>query len=476
MKRTTFLAFLLAAQAFAYLSPINGGGSSGITSINGDTTAAQLVVGTKNISASTSGGTTTVSSVLPFSYLSFLNNLAQYINFGNVVQIDNTTPFTWIFWFKTETVSGLQTLAKKILNSGGFTGYDIYLNNDQLAIHFLNNTGTNEIRWHTNSGTFLAGVWYQAVVTYTGSSTAAGFGVKVNNVTQTLNIDADTLSATTLNTSPLYFGHAPNQSSDFTGEFNNFAFYSRPLTGTEITATYNFGQPPSLTALSSNSALVDWWQLGVGDNPVASNGFLDSKGTAVGTGVATTVGSIQADWPGSLAGALTAINPGWVGTLNGQSISIGTLNISTVAQNLNYANLVINGETLGTYDGRYNPPLFQQSYDQWEYSGSPTHYIGASSASTLNQCSPFKAAFLNGIYLGYTSGASIPTTNAGEVGTPSGTGIKLTTDSGVTVGKESSTAQHTLNTATAAATNCGATATACVEITINGTTHYIPYY
>lgn len=44
--------------------PGSTGGGSGITSINSDTTAAQVIAGANNVGVSTSGGTTTVDGVL----------------------------------------------------------------------------------------------------------------------------------------------------------------------------------------------------------------------------------------------------------------------------------------------------------------------------------------------------------------------------------------------------------------------------
>lgn len=69
MRKTILAVFLLSVCAFATLSPLSGGSSGGgITSINADTTAAQVITNGTGISAiSTSGGTTTITNSAPMS-------------------------------------------------------------------------------------------------------------------------------------------------------------------------------------------------------------------------------------------------------------------------------------------------------------------------------------------------------------------------------------------------------------------------
>lgn len=66
--RKLILVFLLfwGAQSFteSVNIPVVGGGAGGVTSINADTTAAQLITGSNNISASTAAGTTTINGTL----------------------------------------------------------------------------------------------------------------------------------------------------------------------------------------------------------------------------------------------------------------------------------------------------------------------------------------------------------------------------------------------------------------------------
>lgn len=70
----------------------------------------------------------------------------------------------------------------------------------------------------------------------------------------------------------------------------------------------------------------------------------------------------------------------------------------------------------------------------------------------------------------------IPSTTAG--GTTYSTSTLALKSSGVVVIGATSSNQHVLNTATAASSNCGTLlgGTACIQISINGTTRYIPYY
>jgi hypothetical protein len=385
----------------------------------------------------TGGGTSGVEALYSDKSTVIISNYSR-ISLGDNIQIDNTTPFTFSFWIKPSDVTAgyYRTLAKKIVNGGAYTGYDIATYGDQLFLHFLNTANTNEIVWYTPAGTFpTANRWYHVVVAYSGSSTAAGFTAYVDGVAKTLTVNADTLSGSTLNNQPLYFGYptnALNQIEGFKGLFNNFSYYTSKLAAADVTAIYNSGEPCDLTALSSASTLAHWWKLGNGDDAVASSGFLDSVGSVHGTGTNMAAGAIVPDAPGNTAGGVASTSPNFAGSLNGSNINaVNQLSIAGVTtfnkgSNGAFTDVSVNSKTWGTIDGRFTPPLLQQSFDLWEFDSVPTHYIGASAG--INATAPFKAVFVDKAGLGYTMADSVPTIAAGEIKVKTGTNLKLTAD------------------------------------------------
>jgi len=162
------------------------------------------------------------------------------------------------------------------------------------------------------------------------------------------------------------------------------------------------------------------------------------------------------------------------------------------SNNLNWSNgafLVSSGGNV-TFDGLLQVP------DVVTGSSAPTNAIYRGGNSTLAATAAGGNLYVQaGVSTGASGGvggdlylAAGNSTNASD-GTIhfSGLGVSQTgtdfgtinTQTGVwIIGAASTTHQHALNTATAASSNCGSLSggAACVEITINGTTHYIPYF
>jgi len=88
-------------------------------------------------------------------------------------------------------------------------------------------------------------------------------------------------------------------------------------------------------------------------------------------------------------------------------------------------------------------------------------YLAAGQSSASN----------NGIIHFSSTASNLSTTDIGTINTQTNVW---------TIGKASTTVQHIWNTATSAASNCGGAiltgSAGCITWTINGTTHYIPYY
>jgi hypothetical protein len=82
-------------QILLAIEGISGGGGGGITSINGDTTAAQLIVGTAPLSASTAAGTTTISSTQASGATDGYLSSTDWTTFNNKVgSVTATAPIT----------------------------------------------------------------------------------------------------------------------------------------------------------------------------------------------------------------------------------------------------------------------------------------------------------------------------------------------------------------------------------------------
>jgi len=198
------------------------------------------------------------------------------IDFDNNLGFDYDEAFSFSFWFrpKTERGSGLRELLEK-WDSGSTRGYQLNWDQGTGNVQFLLSNGpSNQIDVDfTDAALGNSDSWHHIAVSYDGSEAASGISIYIDNSSRSLATNADTLSATTLNTEDLAFS---NVLSGCVGRFCNGAFWSKEISSVEVTSLYNSALP---TSISDNES---WWKLGEGDAP---GSILDSSGNGItGTG------------------------------------------------------------------------------------------------------------------------------------------------------------------------------------------------
>lgn len=162
------------------------------------------------------------------------------VNLGNIHNFERTDTFSFSCWFKADTVTGGGSLIAK--DPGTARGYDFYIGGDYSLIFILSNAGSsNGILVKPNGFTYSLGVWYHAVVTYDGSSTAGGVTFYINGQSYSNSVFWNTLSATTLNSSPLSIGSKSGSAPFMDGVINDVRIYDVELTAEQNTAIYNEG-------------------------------------------------------------------------------------------------------------------------------------------------------------------------------------------------------------------------------------------
>jgi hypothetical protein len=121
---------------------------------------------------------------------------------SSVTSFDKTSTFTISLWAKNTSFSAEQTLVAKMTSGGTYQGYsfDFGLGTSRyINLYLINNYGGNNYI-NVNTPTQITdGLWHHYVVTYSGSSTAAGVKIYVDGSNQTLTVSKDALSATTVN-------------------------------------------------------------------------------------------------------------------------------------------------------------------------------------------------------------------------------------------------------------------------------------
>jgi len=191
-------------------------------------------------------------------YLTF-DGTGDYLNVPDDATLDfeRTDTFSIVAWVKT-TSNGETILAKRD-NSGGQTrGYELWNNGSgQLSFLLVNdNSPANYLYVDGTDNTINDGAWHMVVVTYDGSSTAAGTLLYVDGIAQTKTVNQDNLSATTLNNVAFRVGSREAGDIDFTGDIDNVIVYDDVRTPAEILADYNNGQPASTMHIFDTGSTV----------------------------------------------------------------------------------------------------------------------------------------------------------------------------------------------------------------------------
>jgi hypothetical protein len=190
---------------------------------------------------------------------------SQYANLGNVLNFERTDPFSWSFWIK------LTSAGEVISNSAGpttYRGYEVYVYTDgRIALTiFSDNAASNRLQTRTTSGELTPGVWAHVCVCYDGSSAASGVTIYVNGSSKAVDEVLDTLTATIVHAGDLNFGRRATTGDIYVfADLDDIAVYDKELTGPEVTAIFNAGQPNNLSLLSSWANNVGWWKMGDGD-------------------------------------------------------------------------------------------------------------------------------------------------------------------------------------------------------------------
>jgi hypothetical protein len=259
------------------------------------------------------------------------NDLITISNESNF-DFDRTDSFSISCWFKCNNASANNHIINKLSSTGDYTGYNLFINNTDSKLWFYlrhDYTSPNQIIIKSDSA-LVSNVWYNLVVTYDGSSTAAGCKMYIDNVNVS-NTESDTLSSSILNNEPLRIGgRSPSTSNFANGSISNVSIWNAALTSAQIREIYNEGLPSNLNSHSAYSNLVSWWQLGsnsswtgnrwiVADEKGTNNGYSQNMApympeSGLTNGVGTTangvssgmaVGALVGDAPYSTANAIS---------------------------------------------------------------------------------------------------------------------------------------------------------------------------
>jgi hypothetical protein len=168
----------------------------------------------------------------------------QYVGCGQAGNFERTQPFSFEFWYKT-TNTGTQIISSKILNSGNYTGWQVWYDGtstNKVYLDLISVVSTNWIRVYFTDVTVSNGNWHHFVITYDGSSTALGVKFYYDGILKSMLIDANTLSTSILTASAFQIsGRGTGAALGITGYLDEVVIYNKALNANEVGFRYNLG-------------------------------------------------------------------------------------------------------------------------------------------------------------------------------------------------------------------------------------------
>jgi mono/diheme cytochrome c family protein len=155
-----------------------------------------------------------------------------HVDLGDAGNFERTHAFSYGAWVKTTSGSG--TPLARMDDANGHRGYDLYIANDQLSVHILNNWPSNALKV-TLKNKVPRNQWVHLFVTYDGSSKASGLKVYVNGKPAPFDVNNDTLSATIKTKATLKIG-SRTPGNPLTGQVDEVRIYDRKLSDAEVAA------------------------------------------------------------------------------------------------------------------------------------------------------------------------------------------------------------------------------------------------
>lgn len=210
---------------------------------------------------------------------------------------ERTQARSWAGWVK---FSALGAVTRTIIaRHSGNRGWRFHYEGTTQRLRLvLMNAAANHITAQCDTA-IVAGQWYHLAWTYNGSSDISGVTIYINGVAQPIttisnNLTGTIIASTSHRTNFGARGSVGSESDFLAGHMDEHAFYQVALTGAEISAIYNAGDPPDLAGLASYANLICWWRLGDGDTYPT---VLCTKSGFIGTMQNMVAGNFVGDVP-----------------------------------------------------------------------------------------------------------------------------------------------------------------------------------
>ena len=193
----------------------------------------------------------------------------EFVQIGDVaaLQFERTNSFSISAWVQRPSGGTHTIVAKEDTSAGGYRGYNVYVDtSNRIVFELISSFSTNLAQVRTRLGYVTNSTWRQVVVTYDGSSTAAGLKIYVDGVERPTDTIYDTLSATILSTANFRIARRDDASALFwNGYIDEVAVYDKQLSAAEVLSLHtSLRLPVDHASVGPTANLVGYWRMGEG--------------------------------------------------------------------------------------------------------------------------------------------------------------------------------------------------------------------
>ncbi len=154
----------------------------------------------------------------------------SFVDLGGVADFERDQPFSFSLWIKPKNGEG--SPLSRMDSNDAFRGWECSLSDGRPQAHIINKWPDNAVKVSAKDVKLPNDRWSHLVVTYDGSSKAAGMKMYVDGQPVAVNVDNDNLNQTVRTKVTTKVGRRTN-SETFTGAVDDVAIFNRVLTPEE---------------------------------------------------------------------------------------------------------------------------------------------------------------------------------------------------------------------------------------------------
>lgn len=158
-----------------------------------------------------------------------LEGNGSYVDGANTGDFERNEAFSVSVWVKYEEKGGV--IVSKMDDKGAFQGWDFGIADNKVWVHLINAWSTNALKV-TSKEMIPANAWAHLLMSYDGSSKAAGVKVYLNGKALTLDVNNDTLTGSINTSQSFVVGRRPN-GNPYKGWIDDLRLYTRALSEVE---------------------------------------------------------------------------------------------------------------------------------------------------------------------------------------------------------------------------------------------------